>query len=317
MDDLTVSVVIPTRDRPGFLAQSLRSVLTQEGVALDVVVVDDGSKASLVDEVPAIHDPRVRIVRHDVPRGTCGARNAGIEAARGTWVAFLDDDDLWAPQKLSRQLRALLESPHCQWACTGVVVVNGLLRIIGYQRPPGRQDVAAEMLVRQTVPGGGSGVIAARDLLERLGGFDARLALNGDWDMYLRLAQASPMGSVDAPLLAYRVHRTSASVDVESVHREFAVMEQRYARCREAHSVTLDRAHWDRWRATAYLRAGRRWRSLQTLRASGRHPGWFGLARDLAASMVPGSVRIGDYLVGRKVPSAWRADAEGWLEAYR
>ena len=103
--DPAVSVVIPTRDRWPLLATTLASALGQDGVALEVVVVDDGS-ATAAPVVPPFDDPRVRIARNDRSLGVAGARNRGIEAARGEWIAFLDDDDVWAPAKLRRQLDA-------------------------------------------------------------------------------------------------------------------------------------------------------------------------------------------------------------------
>ena len=106
-----VTVVIPTRDRGHLLPRSLRSALAQRDVTLEVVVVDDGSVP------PAAHnkvvarvcatDARVRVLRHMTPKGVSAARNSGIEAATGRWIAFLDDDDIWAPQKLASQLAAL------------------------------------------------------------------------------------------------------------------------------------------------------------------------------------------------------------------
>src|SRR5829696_5642514 len=98
MTSPTVSVVIPTRNRSQLLSRTLQSALNQEEVAVEVVVVDDGSdnRDALV---PEIEDTRVRLVRHRQRRGPAAARNTGIEAARAPWVAFLDDDDLWAPHR--------------------------------------------------------------------------------------------------------------------------------------------------------------------------------------------------------------------------
>ena len=93
-----VSVVVPTRDRWELLSTcALPSATCQEGVAIEVIVVDDGSSDGTAAGLAALDDPRVLTVRHDRPRGVSAARNSGIRAARGTWLAFLDDDDLWAP----------------------------------------------------------------------------------------------------------------------------------------------------------------------------------------------------------------------------
>ena len=101
-----VSVVIPTRDRSRLLGLTLHSVLWQRGVVVVVVVVDDGSTDDTAQTVAGLADPRVRLVRHDTAQGVSAARNRGITEAHGRWVAFLDDDDLWAPDKLACQLQA-------------------------------------------------------------------------------------------------------------------------------------------------------------------------------------------------------------------
>src|SRR3954468_2829862 len=101
-----VTVVIPTRDAWDLLPATLTGALAQEEVALEVVVVDDGSRdgtaAGLAEWARA--DPRLRVCRLEPSAGVGAARNAGIERARGEWLAFLDHDDLWAPRKLREQV---------------------------------------------------------------------------------------------------------------------------------------------------------------------------------------------------------------------
>src|SRR5213592_4830183 len=100
-----VSVVIPTHSRWDLLSTAaLPAALAQEAVVLEIVIVDDGSTDSTAERLAEITDTRVRVIRHERARGVAQARNAGIGAARGTWIALLDDDDLWAPDKLRTQL---------------------------------------------------------------------------------------------------------------------------------------------------------------------------------------------------------------------
>src|SRR3954469_4879731 len=115
---MRVSVVVPTRNRSRLLAATLRSVLRQRAVDLEVIVVDEGSTDDTGAVIAGLRDPRIRIVRHDVPRGVSRARNRGAEEARGDWVAFVDDDDLWAPDKLARQVQAALAAGR-DWVYTG------------------------------------------------------------------------------------------------------------------------------------------------------------------------------------------------------
>src|SRR6476620_3195330 len=97
----TVSVIVPTHNRVRLLPLTLQSVLWQQGVQLEVIVVDDASAADVRGTVEALDDPRVRVLRQELPQGVCMARNRGVAEAGGSWVAFVDDDDLWAPDKLA------------------------------------------------------------------------------------------------------------------------------------------------------------------------------------------------------------------------
>ena len=92
-----VSVVVPTRDRWTLLDATLTSALAQQGVNFEIIVIDDGS-SSQPPPMPALTDPRVRLIRNAGPHGVARARNLGIDQARGQWIAFLDDDDVWAPR---------------------------------------------------------------------------------------------------------------------------------------------------------------------------------------------------------------------------
>ena len=101
-----VAAIVPTHDRADLLTTTLRSVLWQRGVSLEVVVVDDGSSEAMDTVVERVGDPRVRVVRNETPEGVCAARNRGAAETDARWLAFCDDDDLWAPDKLARQVAA-------------------------------------------------------------------------------------------------------------------------------------------------------------------------------------------------------------------
>src|SRR5918994_5708347 len=165
-----VSVVIPTRDRGRLLALTLHSVRWQREVDLEVVVVDDGSSDDTAQVVAALAAPRVRLVRHDHPQGVSAARNRGIAEAGGAWVAFLDDDDLWAPDKLACQLEAAHQTGRT-WVYTGGVSVDERLRVLDGGPPP-PPDQVVELLGRYNpVPVGASNVLVRADTLARAGRF--------------------------------------------------------------------------------------------------------------------------------------------------
>src|SRR5262245_25673454 len=118
---MQVSVIVPTRNRRELLPTTLRSALGQRGVDLELLIVDDASDDDTAAAAQALGDGRIRVIRLDKPSGVSAARNRGAAAAQGEWLAFLDDDDLWAPDKLARQLDAARESGR-DWGYTGGVV---------------------------------------------------------------------------------------------------------------------------------------------------------------------------------------------------
>ena len=129
-----VSVVVPSYNRAALLQRTLRAILAQQITDLEVVVVDDGSTDETARTLAAA-DPRVAVIRHQQPAGVSAARNRGIAAARGEWIAFCDDDDLWSPHKLIRQLEAA-EGVGAGWAYAGDVNIDERLQILSGGPPP-------------------------------------------------------------------------------------------------------------------------------------------------------------------------------------
>lgn len=99
-----VSVIIPTRNRPQIVSRAVKSALAQTLLSIEVIVVIDGPDGETVKELSQINDPRLKLLELPINIGASGARNTGVRAAKGTWIAFLDDDDEWLPQKLQLQL---------------------------------------------------------------------------------------------------------------------------------------------------------------------------------------------------------------------
>ena len=318
-DGATVTVVIPTRDRWQLLAASaLRSALSQEGVVVDVVVVDDGSRDTPPRDLPGLHDARVLVVRLPEVRGVAVARNAGIAKARGDWVAFLDDDDLWSPSKLLRQLRAAQEAD-AGFAYAGAVWVDERLELVRGYAPPAPDTLEREILGWNVIWGGASNVVARRDLLDALGGFDETLFQLADWDLWIRLALAANAAVVDDVLVALVVHTESMLlVDRRDVFIEFDRLAEKHRDAARRAGVRIDRARFARWAASGHLRAGRRRAAARAYVNGTRAPG--NVLRAASAFM-------GDS-VFRTISSARRAvpgalargerapDRPNWLDRY-
>lgn len=199
-----VTIIIPTRDRWSKLSScGLRSALCQIDVDLEVVVVDDGSSDETTQRLHDLGHAHVRVVRHDEPRGVAAARNAGIAVARGGWIAFLDDDDLWSPLKLRNQLDRAAAT-NTQLIYTGVIEIdengNPLQTIV-----PETTTLEA-LLEWNTIPAGSSNVIARSEQLRAVAGFDERLKYVADWDLWIRLAACSDLAVVPQVLVGYVRH---------------------------------------------------------------------------------------------------------------
>jgi len=219
-----VSVVVPTHNRVSLLPLTLHSVLWQKEISLEVLVVDDGSTDDVKSAVKQIGDPRVRLLRHERPQGVSAARNRGIAAATGVWVAFLDDDDLWAPDKLVSQVQAAGKS---SWSYSGAVNVTEDLRLLGGAPPPDPAEVVANLPRANVVPGGCSSVIVRREALP-VEPFDRSLRICADWDLWIRLSRGANPTGVTRPLVGYRVHGNNMSLDTPGALSELAQIEQRY-----------------------------------------------------------------------------------------
>jgi len=313
-----VTVIVPTHNRRQILPQAVHSILRQHGVSIELVVVDDGSTDETgpwLDRLAAT-DPRIKIVHHAQPRFISGARNAGVACATGRWVAFCDDDDLWAPDKLAMQLAALRASS-ARWGCTGVAVVNEDLQIVGHHHVKGG-DVLAGLLESNGIPTGSS-VIAELGLVRDVGGFDLGLRGSEDWDLWIRLAQHSPLAAVDRPLIAYRLGRQSLSMDVKPMRAGRLVIAQRYAALAAAYGVKPDEAGHERYLAKQLLRGGAGWRAAAIFTALAvRHGRWRELPRAAAALIAPQVTdRIGQGRAAAAVPAPWRQEVELWLRPIR
>lgn len=221
-----VSVVIPTRNRAGRLAEAVASVLAQSHDPIEVVVVDDASD----DDTPAViralveSDPRIRSVRHPEPRGAQAARNAGIRDARGPVVAFLDDDCVWLPTKLEKQLAALDDR-------RGVVYCRHAIRHgdawVVEGEPDATRDPVGGLLRKNYI--GTYSVLVRRDLLDAVGGFDEAMPRLQDWDLMLRLARHTRFAYVPEVLVRGEQLDSGISMDRQALAVAAERMVERHA----------------------------------------------------------------------------------------
>ena len=300
----SASVVIPTRDRPEMLVGAVAGALAQRGVEVEVLVVDDGSAVPAADAVPS--DGRVRVLRHDFPRGVSAARNTGIDHARAPWIAFLDDDDLWAPNKLASQIAAA-DAAGAAWAYAGDVTVDEDLDIVSGAPPPPPAEVVAQLTNYNSMPAGASNVVVATDALAAAGPFDPSLKTSEDWDMWIRLARCcGPPAVVSRPLVACRLHAGNALPDLAAMVGEPERLAARYG-------LSLDPAAALRRAAWACLRAGRRGDALRYYARAVVRGDLMSAGRVLVAVIHPAARQGSPHGVRRRTANEWWSEAGGWL----
>jgi hypothetical protein len=197
----TVSVVIPTHSRPQLLPRAIESAFAA-GKDVEVVVVDDAS----TDETAAVCRAlkNITYVRLDQNEGVAGARNAGVRASSGEFIALLDDDDVRLPGTLDLQLARLRETPEAALVYAQALFSNGTDRG-GRDRYPQRcpsGDLFWPLLAQNFIPSGS--VVFRRSCLSRVGMFEASIPGIDDWDLWIRMAALFPVISLEQPVVTWR-----------------------------------------------------------------------------------------------------------------
>jgi glycosyltransferase involved in cell wall biosynthesis len=255
-----VSVVLPTRNRSAMLRKSLLSGLDQDGIRLEVIVVDDGSSDDTAEQLAQIDDQRLTVLGDHPPQGVARARNAAIERARGEWIAFLDDDDLWAPGYLRAQLDTAAEQ-ELSLCYSGRIEIDERGEVINNAHAPQPRQLARRLLANNAI-GGPTGVIVRAELLARIGRFDERLSALADWDLWIRATRGGRAGACAEPLVAHRNHPTRMMVaDAAEIMAEFELLREKHGDAARAAGMQFGGTWLGRWTAARNLAAGHRLRA--------------------------------------------------------
>ena len=198
-----ISVVIPTHNRARLLKRAVDSVLQQSYDNFELLVIDDGSTDETADFAAGLDDPRLRYLRQPRNMGVAAARNRGMREAKGSLIAFLDSDDVWAPEKLDRQVELIRRRPEkVGLFYTGLTVRDDENRNPVWT-PTARGDVWHPMLHDNVVHYGTSSTIIRREVIETVGYFDENLPANEDYDYWTRIARFFEIDFVPTPLMTY------------------------------------------------------------------------------------------------------------------
>lgn len=197
----TISIIIPAYNRAELLRETLSSVTTQSFMDWECIVVDDGSTMDL--SFAKTLDSRIRVVRQQ-NSGISIARNVGIAASQGEFIAFLDSDDIWLPEKLELQIAAMAgaESPSLCYTSVGGIDLAGTRATMSQDR---KARLTYESMLRHGCPNA-STIMVKRSCLQEVGVFDPLMPFAEDHDLILRIVRRYPITYVPEPVVLIRSH---------------------------------------------------------------------------------------------------------------
>ncbi|NCP64789.1 MAG: glycosyltransferase [Paraglaciecola sp.] len=219
-----VSVIVTTFERPQFLLAACKSVQQQSYKNIELIVVDDNSSCSYANVLTHLQDLNLHYIKRSQNGGGSAARNTGIIAAKGEYIAFLDDDDEWAVSKIEKQMTRLcdkVQAVHC-----GYTLLSSGKPRIEQQTLITFSDLCENNKLAST-----SGLLAKASLLRELR-FDETLARSQDWDIYLRLARETPIAYVNEALYIYndgghlRMTNKLASLSIAEFRAQLAMVKK-------------------------------------------------------------------------------------------
>lgn len=203
-----VSIIIPAYNAAKYLRESVQSALAQTYREREIIIVDDGSTDG-TSQILAEYGDAIRVVRQ-TNQGSAAACNAGVAIAQGEWVAFLDADDVWLPEKLARQIEHCGNTAisHTDSICFGDALPTEIRR--SSFEPPYSGRVLKELLTRNFITK--STVLMRRQVFLDLGGFDRSYIAVEDWPFFLKVCAEYELGYLPEAVVRYRVHKKSKSM---------------------------------------------------------------------------------------------------------
>ncbi|MEN9519548.1 MAG: hypothetical protein RLZZ381_2136 [Cyanobacteriota bacterium] len=211
-----ISIVIPTYNSELTIQETIESIQKQTFTDFEIIVIDDGSQDNTVDVVKNLvkSESRLKIFPYE-NGGVSVARNRGIEIARGEFISLLDGDDLWTPDKLESQLKALKNNPQAGVAYSWSNLIDEDGKFLGSGGSPLYQGNVYQELLHGNFLSNGSSILVRREAVESIGNFPTDYPLASDWDFYLRLASKWPFVVVPKYQILYRQRSNSMSSNIE------------------------------------------------------------------------------------------------------
>ncbi len=277
-----VSVVIPVYNGASTIAETVNSVISQTHSNLEIVVINDGSKDSTLEIIESIPDARIQVLSYP-NAGLSESRNRGIRQSKGRFISFVDADDLWMPDKIELQLKALQDSPQSGLAYSWVDYIDGSSQFIRVGSHFELEGYILEALIKRNFIDNGSNVIIRRNVLDKIGFFDKSLSASEDWDMWLRIAEIYPFVCVPKVQVLYRSHPGTMSSDTTNLARMTLLVTDRFfARNPHLKDKIAAQSYADRYRYLAfkciesYPSRDNGWMAIELfVQAAIREPNWW------------------------------------------
>ncbi len=228
-----ISVIIPTYNRAQTLLKALATVAQQTFADYEIIIVDDGGTDDTEDRVKDRYGERIAYIKKQQNAGLSAARNTGIREARGIYIALLDDDDEWLPEKLALQIKLIQHDATIGLVYCGSLHVNKDGEIINQLKPHKRGQIFNDLLEENYIYGSASAVLIRKNVLEKVGYFDENLTACEDWDLWIRIAQYYIIDYVDTPLVNQSMHE-------DNMHKDLFKMEQNTARVLDKHGSSMN-----------------------------------------------------------------------------
>ena len=205
-----VSVIIPTHNRAEFLRSAITSVLKQTFQDFEIIIIDDASKDHTREVITHFNDTRIKVIHNQVSKGAAGSRNIGVMNTNCGYIAFLDDDDEWLPEKLKIQNRLLdNSSPEVGGICTGCFTIEKMrgrvLPINNYEN----NDLSKGNFITT------SSLLLRRRCFEQCGLFDEHMPTGSDYDMWIRISEKFSFKIIKDALVNYYIHENSLTLNYE------------------------------------------------------------------------------------------------------
>jgi len=243
-----VSVIIPTYNRADILPRAINSILGQTYRDLDIIIIDDGSSEDIQSILQSIESGKITLIKHTENRGIAASRNAGIRASDSKYIALLDNDDEWLPEKLEKQIKLLNTAPaKTAISDTGFIniIKNKEYFVPAFEQRNKNGNIYRNIISKHFILP--STILIKRECFLSTGMLDENIPVFDDWDYFFRILKEYGIKSINEPLIRRHHHNDNVSSKIDIVLTG-------YSRLVEKHYTEISRDH--RLLSICYLKLG-------------------------------------------------------------